>query len=137
MALAADVATALLARAGTLTHGSPVMRKAMPDVAPSPPLDPTKPYFRVDLFRNAPFWQGLNTGKIDQGLLQITVVWPEGQGIIKATQAADAVMAHFPKGLKLFSGTACVRISGEPWAAAPLMDASWTETPVTIPYTAS
>lgn len=135
MALAADVATALLTWAASLSYGSPAMKKAMPDVSFTP--ETGKPYFRVDLFRNAPFWQGLNTGKIDQGLLQITVVWPEGLGIIKASQAADAVMAHFPKGLKLFNGTACVRISGEPWAAAPLVEAGWTETPVTIPYTAS
>lgn len=135
MALAADVAKALLDRAATLTHGSPVMKKAMPDLSFTP--DAGKPYFRIDLFRNAPFWQALNTGKIDQGLMQITVVWPEGQGIIKASSAADAVMAHFPKGLRLNSGTARVKVSGEPWAAAPLLDASWTETPVTIPWTAS
>lgn len=135
MALAADVATALLARAGTLTHGSPVMKKAMPDVSFTP--EAGKPYFRADLFRNAPFWQGLNTGKIDQGLMQITVVWPEGKGIIKASAAADAVMAHFPKGLKLFNGTACVRISGEPWASSPLMGDATTETPITIPWKAA
>ena len=135
MPLAADVATALLTWAGTLSYGSPVMKKAMPDVSFSP--ETGKPYFRVDLFRNAPFWQGLNTGKIDQGLLQITVVWPEGLGIIKASAAADAVMTHFPRGLKLFSGTACVRISGQPWAAAPLIEAGWSSTPITIPYTAA
>lgn len=133
MALAADVAKALLDRVGTLTHGSPVMKKAMPDVPFSP--ETGKPYFRVDLFRNAPFWQGLNTGKIDQGLMQVTVVWPEGQGIIKASAAADAVMAHFPKGLKLFSGSARVKL-GEPYASAPLLDAGWSSTPVTIPWRA-
>lgn len=134
MALAADVAKALLDRVVTLSYGSPVMKKAMPDVAFSP--ENGKPYFRVDIFRNAPFWQGLSSGKIDQGLMQITVVWPEGVGIIKASAAADAVMAHFPKGLRLYNGTARVKVSGEPWVSAPLMDAGWTDTPVTIPWTA-
>ena len=134
MALAADVAKALLDRAGTLSYGSPVMKKAMPDIAFTPVTG--KPYFRVDLFRNAPFWTGLGSGKIDQGLMQITVVWPKGQGIIKASTAADAVIAHFSKGLKLYSGTARVKL-GQAWASAPLPDDAWTDTPVTIPWTAS
>lgn len=134
MILAADVVKALLDRAGTLSYSSPVMKKAMPDVTFSP--ETGKPYFRVDHLPNRPFWAGLSSGRIDQGLLQITVVWPKGLGIVKASAAVDAVKAHFPKKLKLTQGTATVKI-GEAWHAAPLQDDAWTETPVTIPWTAS
>ncbi|CAN7168811.1 phage tail terminator-like protein [Brevundimonas sp. LjRoot202] len=134
MALAADVAKALLDRATSLTHGSPVMKKAMPDVTFTP--ETGQPYFRVDHFPNAPFWAGLANGRIDQGLLQITVVWPKGLGIIKASAAVDAVKAHFPKALLLTEGTARVKI-GEAWHSSPLPGDAWTDTPVTIPWKAS
>jgi hypothetical protein len=134
MATAAEVAKALLSRADSLAYGSPVMRKAMPDVTFTP--EAGKPYFRVDHFPNAPFWSGLKTGRIDQGLLQITVVWPKGKGIVQASAAVDAVKAHFPKALLLTEGSARVKL-GEPWHASPLPGDAWTETPVTIPWTAS
>lgn len=133
MLLAVDVATALLQHCEKLKFGNPQMKRAMPDADFTP--EAGKPYYRIDLFRNAPFWTGLSAGKIDQGLMQVTVVWPKGQGIIKSSRAADAVLAHFPKNLKLTLGTARVKI-GQGWVAAPLLDEAWTETPVTIPWTA-
>lgn len=134
MADPAEVAKAILDRCATLNYGSPKMKIAMPDVAFKP--ETGKPYFRVDLFSNAPFWQGLTSGRIDQGLLQITVVWPKGQGVIKAKQAAKAVMNHFPKGLRLYGPGVRVSVSGEPWDATPLPGDTTTETPVTIPFRA-
>ena len=139
MACETDVAVALLARCATLTHGSPVMPVAMPDVTFAPPKAANGsplPYFRVDLFRNAPFWSSLAHGKKAQGLLQVTVVWPRGKGIIQPSLAADAVEAHFPKNLRLPTPSGTVKISGDPWAAAPLIDDTDTETPVTIPWRA-
>jgi hypothetical protein len=140
MADPADVAAALLARCASLTHGSPVMPVALPDKAFTPPKKANgdaRPYFRVDLFRNAPFWEGLASGRVDQGLLQITVVWPKQQGIVKSSAAAAAVAAHFPKGLRLVGQTSVVRVTGEPWAATPVLNDKTTDTPVTIPWRAS
>ncbi|RZJ47424.1 MAG: hypothetical protein EON87_00895 [Brevundimonas sp.] len=132
MANPAEVAKAILDRCATLNHGSPVMNIAMPDVAFTP--ETGEPYFRVDLFSNAPFWQGLKSGRIDQGLLQVTVVWPKGAGVIKPKQAANAVMDHFPKGLTLYGPGVRVRFTGEPWDTTPLIGETETETPVTIPF---
>lgn len=132
MADPAVVAGLLLARCETLNVGSPKMPVAMPDVAFSPPADGR--YLRVDLFSNQPFWQGLTNGRVDQGLLQITVVWPKGKGIIKAKQAAKAVMDHFPKGLRLYGHGVRVKVYGEPWDATPLLGDTETETPITIPW---
>lgn len=134
MANLATVAAALLARCSTLSVGSPVLTISYPDVAFTPPA--SGKYLDVSLFYNRPAWEGLNDGKIDQGLLQITVVWPEGHGVIKPAQIADAVMAHFPKGLRLYSGSTRVKVSGEPWAASPILDAASTRLPITIPWKA-
>jgi hypothetical protein len=135
MADPAVVAGLLLARCALMETEGPTLPVAMPDVAFTPPADGR--YLRVDIFTNQPAWEGLASGKIDQGLLQITVVWPKGKGIIKSRRAAAQVMTHFPKGLKLFGPATRVSINREPWAASPLLDDSETMTPITIPWTAN
>lgn len=134
MADPAIVAGLLLARCETLNVGTPKMPVAMPDVTFTPPTDGR--YLRVDLFSNAPFWEGLSSGKIDQGLLQITVVWPKGKGLIVQARAVAQVLAHFHKGLKLFGPGARITVNREPWAASPLPGDVSTETPITISWTA-
>lgn len=135
MADFAVVAGMLLTRCETLNVGTPKVPVAMPDVTFTPPADGR--YLRVDLFSNAPFWEGLASGRIDQGLLQVTVVWPKGKGLIVQRRAAAQVMAHFPKGLKLFGPATRVTVNREPWAASPIKGDISTETPVTISWTAS
>lgn len=134
MADPAVVASLLLARCAPMETEGPTLPVAMPDVSFNPPSDGR--YLRVDLFSNAPFWEGLTSGRIDQGLLQISIVWPKGQGIIAPRRAAKAVMDHFPKGLRLFGPATRVTVNREPWAASPIMDDSETLTPITIPWTA-
>jgi hypothetical protein len=130
MADPAAVATALFERCETLSVGSPALPIAYPDVAFTPPGDGR--YLQVDLFANVPRWQGLASGRLDQGLLQITVVTPPGEGIVKARELANVVMSHFPKGLRL----GAVKISAEPWDASPLIGDGETRTPITIPWVA-
>lgn len=138
MADPAIVAGVLLARCETLNVGTPKMPVAMPDVTFDPAVKaPDGRYLRADLFSNAPFWEGLTSGRIDQGLLQITVVWPKGKGLIVQRRAAQQVMDHFAKGLKLFGPATRVSINREPWAAAPIKGDVSTETPITISWTAS
>lgn len=139
MADPAVIAELLLARAALMATQGPALPVAMPDVAFQPPVDGqggTLPYLRIDLFSNAPFWEGLASGRIDQGLLQVTVVWPEGEGIVVGRRAAADVMAHFPKGLRLFGPATRVSINKEPWAASPITEESETLTPITISWTA-
>lgn len=134
MADPAVVAGHLLARCALMQTEGPTLPVAMPDVAFTPPTDGR--YLRVDLFSNQPFWQGLTSGRVDQGLLQVTVVWPKGKGIVAHRRAAAQVMAHFPKGLKLFGPATRVTINREPWAASPILDDAETLTPITISWTA-
>lgn len=135
MADPAVVAELILARAASLSVGSPALPIAMPDVPFTPPTNGK--YLRVSLFSNAPAWEGLASGRMDQGLLQVSVVWPKGKGLIKAREAAAKVMEHFPKGLTLSGDGVRVKINRQPWAASPIPDDIETLTPVTIPWVAS
>lgn len=133
----AAVAAALLSRCETLEVGSPVLPVAYPDVA----FDPSEAasdgrYLTVDLFNNAPFWEGLTSGRIDQGLMQVTVVWPKGEGL-SARRAAGEVIAHFPKALTLPAPGVRVKINRETWQASPILDDDSTSIPVTISWVAT
>ena len=131
MADPAVVADLLLAHCATLSSILPV---AMPDVAFTPPADGK--YLRVGYFTNAPRWQGLSSGSVDQGLLQIDVVWPKGQGVVAHRRIVTQVVAAFPKGLRLYAPGVRVTINREPWAASPIPEASQTLTPITVSWIA-
>lgn len=131
MADPADIASTLLARCATLSVGSPALPIAYPDRPYTPPADGK--YLEVSLFYNRPAWEGLSSGRMDQGLLQITVVWPKNSGIPGPMRHASDVIDHFPKGLALANG---VRISAQPYAASPLIDDSDVRVPVTVAWTA-
>ena len=125
------IASALLARVATLSVDSPALPIAYPDVPFTPPA--SGKYLEVSIFYNRPAWEGLAAGRMDQGLLQVTVVWPKGQGIPGPMRHAGEVIDHFPKGLALTNG---VKISRQPYAASPLLDDSDTRIPVTISWNA-
>ncbi|KQW79715.1 phage tail terminator-like protein [Brevundimonas sp. Root1279] len=132
MADPADIATALLAHVANLvTTPAPALLVSYPDVPFTPPA--SGKYLDVSIFYNRPAWEGLSEGRHDQGLLQVSVVWPEGKGIVKAMEVAAQVMAHFPKGLNLGDG---VKVSGQPYASSPILEDASTRVPVTIPWTA-
>jgi hypothetical protein len=131
---AAQIMEALFARCATLAVGSPAMPVTYPEVAFTPPA--SGKYLQADFFANRPAWEGLGSGKLAQGLLQITIIWPRGQGIIQAGQDAQAVIDHFAKGLNLFNGGVKVSINQEPWAASPITDGTDLRLPITIPWVA-
>lgn len=68
-----------------------------------------------------------------RGLLQVSVVWPVGQGIIDALEVVDQVIDHF-KNQTLFASGVRITISSEPWAAGPLQEDDRVQIPVSIPY---
>ncbi|MFA5567953.1 MAG: phage tail terminator-like protein [Trueperaceae bacterium] len=133
MAAIADIQQALFARVATLTT-SPSLPVAWPEVKFTPPA--SGKYLRVDFFSNRPRWEGMASGRVDQGLLQITVVWPKGRGLDAPAQIADAIIAHFPLAHVMRHGSAAVKVSGQPWAASPLSETKQVLVPVTIPWMA-
>ena len=108
------LARLLLDRAATLADGDghPV---AMPDARPifEPPAD--RKYWRVTLFSNGTAWEGLSAGRTQvQGLLMITLHWPEQKGVISPREVAKAAADLFPKGLRLSEGGTTVRVNRAP-----------------------
>jgi hypothetical protein len=132
----AQIIDALLARLQALTL-DPELPVAWPEVAFAPETDaPDGKYLAVSFFPNRPAWEGIASGKVDQGLLQVSVVWPKGEGQIAPLQVAASVMAQFAKGLELVSGATKVKVYGEPWAAPPIVEADKVSVPITIPWKA-
>ena len=134
---AADIADALLARAATLSVGSPALPIAMPEMGFDPKVSATDgKYLEVLIFFNRHAWVGLSAGALKQGLLQVTVVWPPREGTVDAAAAAQEVIDHF-KGQTMRSGSVTVKVTEEPSPSGPLTDDSELRVPVTIVWTAS
>lgn len=139
MSKASEIPDALLTHLSSLVVGSPPMPIAMPDIAFTPPSDEEGdplPYVEAGYFRNAPLWEGMTEGVMDQGLLVLSVMWPKGQGVIAMNAAAQAVADHFPKDLRLRSGSTGVKINKEPVIASPLPEGDKTIVAVRISWVA-
>jgi hypothetical protein len=131
-----EIMQALFGRAVVMEFVGPQMPVALPEQAPQfvPPADGK--YLDVTFFPNVPRWEGITNGIMEQGLLQVMVVWPRALGIVAPGRKAELVKAHFPKSLVLLSGTTRVSISREPVAAQPLVEPDKVSVPVTISWTA-
>lgn len=136
MAAYADIVLALLTRASTLSVGSPALPVAMPE-DPNGFIPPTDgKYLEVQLFSSRPRWEGLAESRIDQGLLQVTVCWPKGRGLVAPGGAIDAVLAHFPKGHVMRQGSAIVKVVAATYPTSPLSEAGELRWPITISWVA-
>ncbi|WP_091739848.1 phage tail terminator-like protein [Phenylobacterium immobile] len=133
MASGADTFLALTDYVLTLSIGSPTLDVVMPEPGETfVPVD-DEPYLEVADFPNAPLAQGLKAGRLDQGLMQITAVWPKNRGLVDAKRAADQIIAAFPQGKRL----GAVKINRASWQAAPIIGAADVRVPVTISWTVS
>lgn len=95
---------------------------------------PTTDYLRVNVLPAATETIGLNDTARERGIIQIDVMTRAGTGAIKAGDYAAAVLALFPRNLRLNEAGEAVRFEREGWAAAALSDGAWYQVPVTIPY---
>lgn len=137
MSKASEIPTALLERFLTLSVGSPALPLASPDAAFDPATGALDgKYVEAGFFRNAPLWEGLKAGVIDQGLFVVSVIGPKDRGVIWINEAAQAVADHFPKGLVLTSGDTTVRINKEPVIASPLLEGDKTIVAVRLSWVA-
>jgi hypothetical protein len=129
----AQVAEALFEHLDALEPALPISFPE-PSTTFNPPADGK--YLDVAFLPNRPAWEGLTDGVLDQGLLQVTVVWPRNLGIIAPSETAAAVMAHFAKGTTLYNGGARIRVSAAPWITSPLSEDADVRIPVLIPWSA-
>lgn len=94
-------------------------------------------YYEVRFFPNRAAWEGVSSGVLGQGLLQINVVWPKNKGILAPYRAVNDAKVLFHKNLALFGDGVKVSISSEPADGQALTDASEVKVPVTIRWDAN
>lgn len=96
--------------------------------------EPTKPYLQVRLLKNDPIQPRIRFGAqpIRRGILQVSVFWPSGQGIVKASELAGKVCDLFVRGTSLTKGSVKVRIMEEPRVASDIQETAWLQVPVSI-----
>lgn len=132
-----EIALALIEHALLMVATGPELPVSVPEPAEVfvPPADGR--YIDVGVFPNVHKWEGMTHGKMEQGLLGITVVWPKNQGIITPNAVAEQVAAHFSKGLVLRNGSTMIKINREPVIAEPLIEADKVSVPVNISWEAA
>ncbi|WP_112803580.1 phage tail terminator-like protein [Rhizobium sp. SYY.PMSO] len=138
MATATDalILAALLDHLAALQF-QPPLPVAQPGIA-FPPAGQDKPdnYLAVSYLPNRPRQVTLGDDPQQKlGLLQVSVYWKAGGGLIKPLDAAGQIIDHF-NNKTLFASGVKITISGEPWAAGPIQEDDRVQIPVTIPYTA-
>lgn len=134
----AQIADALLTRLAELSL-SPALQVAWPDKEFTPPKDglgKPEPYLEARLFEAPTEGIGISRHNQYQGFLQVTLVYPENAGAIVSKSVAAAVIQHFKRGTRLYSGSQRVDIIREPYLSPSIQDAPYTRTPVTIRYIA-
>ena len=115
---------------------SPTMRIAQPAVAFTPTLG--TPYLAATVLPNTAELFGTEfDGDVDfQGLAQISVFWPSGQGLIKPQQVASQIVAACAPGTRIDRNGIRVRFDQRPSVAPALVEADWVQIPVNIRWRA-
>ena len=115
---------------------SPAPAVALPGIA-FPPAGQEKPesYLQVSFLPNGTETLSVGNGRqMHQGILQVSVYWKAGVGLIKPLDVADRIIGHFAKGTRLVSNDVTVKVDRKPWVSGPLQEPDRVQFPVTIPY---
>lgn len=130
----ADIYAALKAKAEAVETalGLPA---AIDDESFTPPFvdGNLPPFMRFDFFNNAPFWQGISDGRIDQGLLQINVIVSYGFDRATAYGYVDQIIALYPSASRIGG---LVKVQGASWVASPIVEPDRTTYPITVSWSA-
>lgn len=128
----ATIAELLFARLTSL-----VLSPALPVSYQGLPFTPpTGPYLRADFIPNRTDNLGLanDASARHQGILQIMVIYPVGQGVVKPTNVAGLVASHFAKGTILYGSGVKVKVYAKPSVGAPMIEPDKVSVPVTVLY---
>ena len=71
-----------------------------------------------------------------RGLCQISVHWPQGQGMVEPTELAGSIIAGFKRGTVITRESMNVRIVRPPYLAGEIQESDWVSIPVSIPFQA-
>lgn len=127
MATDKDILTGALNHMAAFTTSLPI---AWPGVNFTPPSEGM--WFEVRHFPNTPNNLVMDNAGDQEflGFLQVSVFDRPGAGIVKATEQAEGIIAHFPKGTAL--GPVMVRV--RPYLSPPIPEDNSIQIPVTVPY---
>lgn len=117
--------------------GALVLVPALPVAYPDVPFtSPTAAYLEARYMpnTNVNLFLGNDATVQYRGLLQVTLVYQAGKGIIVPAEIAGRIVSHFAKGTVLRSSGVNVRIYEKPSVAPSLQDANRVRIPITIPY---
>ena len=113
---------------------SPSMPTAWDNVEFDPAANPTG-YQRANLLPAATDNPTLSqVRKIERGIFQVTLFYPERAGAGDAEARAQLLRNHFPAGLVLTEGGIKVRIVRTPSVAPPMPEPGWYAVPISIRY---
>lgn len=126
-----QITEALLQRLAALTL-SPALPVAYPNTAFTPPT--SGPYLEAHQLRAETRPIGISAWDERPGIFQVDVVYKAQDGVIKPTEIADKVADWFKRGTRLTNGAVRVDIDTAPSIAAPIVDAPYIRTPVSIRY---
>ncbi len=114
---------------------SPVLPIAYPDVAFTPP---SSGYLKTYYIPNGTERICITPGSPNryQGILQVTVVFPAGQGAVKPNDVAGQIASHFAEGTQLQTAAGPVRIDKRPSVERPMQDTDRIQIPVSIDWVA-
>jgi hypothetical protein len=98
---------------------------------------PSKPFLRPALLLNPTLAFDLVRTNVYSGIFQISVFWPEQQGLVAPLEKASAVAAHFQRGYRLVREGIRVDIVNPPSVGSALQEPGWLQMPVSIPFRSS
>lgn len=103
---------------------------AMPGVPYKPVID--QPYLVANVVPNTATLFGLELDSdVDfQGLAQVSVYWPSGQGLVKPMQVAAKVVAALAPGTRIARNGIEVRINEQPTVSPVQVETDWTQVPI-------
>ncbi|WP_428029810.1 DUF4128 domain-containing protein [Ancylobacter sp.] len=128
----ARIKALLFARLGTLTGAAGALPLAVQNVNFTPPA--SGKFLRVDFIPNRVDRLEIASDGAHQmrGLLQVSVMWPKGEGIDDPYDIAGAIVAAYPVDLPLWDGDLRVRVYERPAVAGVIVEDQRVMIPVTI-----
>lgn len=99
---------------------------------------PGTPYQRVEHLRATPQDPEM-TGNFRRllGIMQVTLMYPQGAGAGAAMTRAALIAAYFKKGRQITGSGVTVTVDGSPYVMAGTVDGDRWSVPVRIPYFAN
>lgn len=115
---------------------SPALAIAFPDIQ-FPASGQTKPsdYLAVTFLPNVTGDYDIADGSQQhRGILQVSVFYQSGTGLIKPLDIAGEIITHFAKGTTLFKDGLKIVIDRKPYSSPPIQDTDRMQIPVSISY---